>query len=71
MGSTPAPQAVEKKKRKKEKKVGHIKAAGARLECFVDWEDPISSESTEEREGDMSSLAAGFVVRIGKRAASA
>ena len=65
------PQAAEKKKRKKEKKVGHIKAADTRLEGFMDWVDPISCEPVEERKGDMSSLAAGFVVRMRKRAASA
>ena len=33
--------------------------------------DPISSEPAEEREGDMSSLAAGFVALMCKRASSA
>ena len=37
----------------------------------MDCEDPISSEPAEEREEDMSSLAAGFVARMHKRAASA
>ena len=62
---------MEKKKKKKTKKVGHIKAIDTGLEGFVDWVDPISSEPAEEREGDMSSLATGFVMRIRKRAASA
>ena len=38
-------------KRKKAKKV-------------VEWVDPISSEPTEEREDDMSNLAAGFSTRM-------
>ena len=37
----------------------------------MDWVDPISSESAEEREEDMSSLAVGFTTQILKRAASA
>ena len=37
----------------------------------MDWVDPISSEPAEEREGDMSSLAAGFVALMCKRASSA
>ena len=59
-----APQAAKKKK------VGLIKAADARLEGFMDLVDPIVSEPAEEMEDDMSSLAAGFVVRMRKRAAS-
>ena len=47
-------------KRKKVKKVGHIKAAGAILEGFEDWVDPISSEPTKGREDGMSNFAAGF-----------
>ena len=38
------------------------------LEGFVDWVDSISSKLVEEREDDMSSLAAGFDVRMCKRA---
>ena len=60
-----------KKKRKKTKKVGQAKAVGAELEGFVDWVDPISSEPTEEREEDMSSLATGFTSRMHKRVESA
>ena len=37
----------------------------------MDWVDPVSSEPIEEREDDMSSLAAGFTAQIHKRAASA
>ena len=37
----------------------------------MDLVDLISSESVEEREGDMSSLVAGFVAQMRKRAASA
>ena len=37
----------------------------------MDWVDLISSESVEEREEDMFSLAAGFPVRMCKLAASA
>ena len=36
----------------------------------MDWVDLISSETAEEREGDMSSLAAGFVAPMHKRASS-
>ena len=36
----------------------------------MDLVNPISSESVEKRKEDMSSLAAGFVARICKRAAS-
>ena len=65
------PQAEEKKKRKKANKVRHIKATDTGLEGFVDWVDPISSESVEERKSDMSTLTVGFVVRMRKRAVSA
>ena len=34
----------------------------------MDWVDPISSELDKEMEGDMSSLAVGFFVRIRKQA---
>ena len=47
-------------KKKKANKVGHIKAAGVGLEGFVDWVDPIFSESAEMREDDMSNFATGF-----------
>ena len=40
-----------------------IKAVGEGLEGFVDWTDPIVSESAE-----MSSLAARFSTRMHKRA---
>ena len=53
------------------KKKGKIIAVGVGLEGFVDWVDPNASDSTEEREDDMSSLAAGFAVWILKWAASA
>ena len=43
------PQAGEKKKRKKAKKVEHIKAADTELKGFMDWVDPISSEPAKER----------------------
>ena len=51
---------MAKKKRKKAKKVGQIKATGTVLEGFVDWVDLISNETIEEGEEDMSSLTAGF-----------
>ena len=41
------------------------------LEGFADWVNPISSEPSEAREGDMSNLAAGFVVWMRKWAARA
>ena len=68
--SQPAPQAAKKNK-KKAKNVGHIKAACAGLEGFVDLVDPSSSESAEEREEDISSLDAGFALRMHKRVVSA
>ena len=37
----------------------------------MDWVDPLSSEPTEEREDDMSSLAARFAARMCKQARSA
>ena len=37
----------------------------------MDWVDPISSEPAKEREGDMSSVATGFVMRMRKWATSA
>ena len=62
----PAPQAANKKKKKKAKRGGQTKAAGAGLEGFVDWMDLTSSELTEERKDDMSSLTAGFAARMHK-----
>ena len=67
----PAPQATKKKKGKKGKKVGQVKAADARLEGSVDWVDPIANESAEEREDNMSSLTARFSTRMRKQATSA
>ena len=63
--SRPAPQAAKKKKKK-----GKIITVGAGLEDFVDWVDPNISDSTKEREADMSNLAAEFVAQMRKRAAS-
>ena len=37
----------------------------------MDLVDPISSEPAKEREDDMSNLAAGFAMRMNKRAVSA
>ena len=37
----------------------------------MDWTDPKISESAEEREAEMSSLAVGFVVRMHKKVANA
>ena len=65
-----APKEAKKKERKKEKKVGHIKATSAGLEGLIDWVVPISYELAEKMEDDMSSLAAGFFGRMLKRAAS-
>ena len=63
-----------------------MKAVGAGLEDFVDWENPVPplkeaqgarpvtliiSESVEESEEDMSSLAASFSTRMRKRVVSA
>ena len=60
---------AEKNKGKNGKKVGHVKAAGMGLEGFVDWVDPISNETVEDREDDMSSLTTRFVARMRKRVA--
>ena len=62
---------TKKKKKKKKKKKRKIIVVGVGLESFVDWVDLNSSEPAEEREGDMSSLAAGFVAWMRKRAVSA
>ena len=56
-----APQTV---KRKKENKVGHIKAADTGLEGFVDWVDPTSSEPTEGRKNDMFNFVVGYALWI-------
>ena len=37
----------------------------------MDWLDPLDGDPAEEREEDMSSLAAGFAARMHKRAVSA
>ena len=37
----------------------------------MDWTDPTVSESTEEKEAEMSSLAAGFTTRMCKQGANA
>ena len=60
----PAPQAEKKKK-------GKIKATDAGLEGFVKWVDSIASDSAEEREDDLSNLAARFALRMFKQATSA
>ena len=41
--------------KKKKNKTGHIKVVSAGLKGFVDWTDLTVSESTEEREAEMSS----------------
>ena len=79
----PDPHAAKKKKGKNGKKVGQIKAAGSRLEGFLNWVDPIpstgetqgvrpvlqiASEPAEGRKDDMSSLATEFVARMHKQA---
>ena len=56
--------------KKKKKKARRVKAVGKGLEGFVDWTYPIVRESDEEREDEMSILAAGFVMRMRKRAAN-
>ena len=40
-----------------------------RLEGFVDWVDPISNKTDEDREDDMFSLTTGFAARMRKRVA--
>ena len=37
----------------------------------MDWVDPNASDTTKEREDDMSSLVSRFATRMSKRAASA
>ena len=46
----------------------HTKATSVGLEDFMDWLDPIASDPTKEREGDMPSLTTGFATRMRKRA---
>ena len=59
-------------KRKKKKKTGQVKVAGARLEGFMDWTNSGINESVEEQEeAKMSSLVSSFAVMMHKRAASA
>ena len=53
-------------KKKKNKKSGQVKAAGEGLEGFVDWTNPVVSESIEEREVEMSSLVVGFAMWMHK-----
>ena len=57
--------------KKKKKKTRQIKVADVGLEGFVGWTDRTISESDEEREAEMSSLAARFVAQMLKRAAIA
>ena len=45
---------------KKKKKKGNIIAVGTGLEGFLDWVDLNPSDSVEEGENDMSSLAVGL-----------
>ena len=47
---------------KKKKKKGKIIVADAGLKGFMDLVDPNASDPTKEREDDMSSLAARFVM---------
>ena len=53
--------------KKKKKKTIQIKVTGAGFERFVDWMDSIVSELVEEMKAEMSSLAAGFSMRMRKR----
>ena len=59
------------RKKKKKRKIGHEKVIGAGLEGFVDLMDPTVSESTEDKEVEMSSLAAGIAMWMRKSDASA
>ena len=61
------PPGLSRKKAKKKK--GKVKATGAGLEGFIDWADSNANSPTEEREDDMSSLAAEFIARMRKHAA--
>ena len=62
---------MAKKKKKKAKKVGQIKATSVGLEGVVDWVDLISNAKVKEGEEDVSSLTAGFAEQMRKEAASA
>ena len=48
-----------------------MKATGEELEGFVDWTNLSVSQSTKEREVEMSGLIAGFVMQMRKRAVNA
>ena len=61
-----APRSAKKKKENR-MRAQNTKAVGARLEDFVDWTGIISSEPAEEEE--MSSISAGFSIRMHNRAA--
>ena len=50
---------------------GKIIAVGVGLEGFMEWVDPNASDSAEEGEDVMSSLAVRFSTRMHKRATSA
>ena len=52
---------------KKKKKSRHAKAASEGLEGFVDRTNLAVSQSTEEKEVEMSNLVAGFAMRMHKR----
>ena len=52
--------------KKKKKKTRQAKAAGARLEGFVDWTNSGVSESSEEEEAEMFGLIFGFAMRMRK-----
>ena len=66
-----APQAAKEKKKNKEENVGRVKAADEGLEGFVDWGEPTASGLAKDKEGDMSSLVAGFTAQMRKRATDA
>ena len=55
----------------KKKKSGQAKVVDEGLEGFVDLTNPTVSESTEERESEMSGLVTGFAMSRRKRAANA
>ena len=56
---------------KKKNKSEQTKAAGEGLKGFVDWTNPAVSQSTEEREAEMSGLVVGFAIRMRKRVVKA
>ena len=62
---------MTKKKKKKKKKFGQAKVTDVGLEGFVDLTNSTVSESTEERESEMSGLIAGFSMQRCKRATNA